>query len=353
MVGHFKKSASILTNQETQMVRNDWWPATICNTEDEDEIFLLQLSPDESCKYRANINGTEVKLLIDSGSSANILDEDTYNNLKPLPSLNSSSTYIYPYNAKAPLHILGIFNAYVKAHDKQTSATFFVIKGKRGSLIGQNTVTAINLLCIGPPQEFVNHLSSVSASTQIILDKHKSTFQGVGKLKNIQLKLHIDQAKVSLQQPIRHLPFHTRKKVSGKIKLLQKLDIIEPTSGPTTWVSPVVPIPKANGTIRWCLNMPQPNEAIIWEKHQIPKLEEILPLLADAKVFSKIDLNEGYHQTEIHPDCRDITTFITHDGTFRYKRLIYSISSAFKMYRICYSRLSRYNQYFRQYIYIW
>ena len=77
MLGHFKKSASILTNQETQMVRNDQWPATICNTEDEDEIFLLQLSPDESCKYRANINGMEVKLLIDSGSSANILDEDT------------------------------------------------------------------------------------------------------------------------------------------------------------------------------------------------------------------------------------------------------------------------------------
>ena len=32
MFGHFKKSASILTNQNTQMVGNDRWPATICNT---------------------------------------------------------------------------------------------------------------------------------------------------------------------------------------------------------------------------------------------------------------------------------------------------------------------------------
>ena len=31
MLGHFKKSASILTDQDTQMVGNDWWPATICN----------------------------------------------------------------------------------------------------------------------------------------------------------------------------------------------------------------------------------------------------------------------------------------------------------------------------------
>ena len=31
MFGHFKKSASILTDQDTQMVGNDWWWATICN----------------------------------------------------------------------------------------------------------------------------------------------------------------------------------------------------------------------------------------------------------------------------------------------------------------------------------
>ena len=33
MRGHFKKSASILTEQETQMVGNDRWPVTICNTD--------------------------------------------------------------------------------------------------------------------------------------------------------------------------------------------------------------------------------------------------------------------------------------------------------------------------------
>ena len=33
MFGHFKKSASILKDQDTQMVGNDWWPATISNTE--------------------------------------------------------------------------------------------------------------------------------------------------------------------------------------------------------------------------------------------------------------------------------------------------------------------------------
>ena len=33
MFGHFKKSASILTDQDTQMVGNDRWPATICSAD--------------------------------------------------------------------------------------------------------------------------------------------------------------------------------------------------------------------------------------------------------------------------------------------------------------------------------
>ena len=42
MLGHFKKSASILTDQETQMVGNDQCLATICNTVSDTYLFLHQ-----------------------------------------------------------------------------------------------------------------------------------------------------------------------------------------------------------------------------------------------------------------------------------------------------------------------
>ena len=45
-----------------------------------------------------------------------------------------------------------------------------------------------------------------------------------------------------------------------------------------------------------CLDMRKANVAIERERHGIPKLEEILPELHDAKIFSKLDLREGYHQ---------------------------------------------------------
>ena len=42
MLSHFKKSASILTDQESQMVGNEWWPATICNTVIMNKVFNFQ-----------------------------------------------------------------------------------------------------------------------------------------------------------------------------------------------------------------------------------------------------------------------------------------------------------------------
>ena len=77
--------------------------------------------------------------------------------------------------------------------------------------------------------------------------------------------------------------------------------------------------------------MRRPNKAVKREKHPIPKMEEIVSELQDAKLFSKIDLSEGYHQIALHPDSRDITTFITYEGL--YKRLIFEISSAFEHFQ--------------------
>ena len=45
-------------------------------------------------------------------------------------------------------------------------------------------------------------------------------------------------------------------------------------------------------------------------------------------VFSKLDLNNGYHQLELHEESRYITTFSTHCGLRRYKSLKFGINSA-------------------------
>ena len=118
----------------------------------------------------------------------------------------------------------------------------------------------------------------------------------MGTLKNFKLQLNINQNITPVQQPIRRMPYHTKQKVSDKLQRLQKLEIIEPAPGKTTWLNPIVPDLKPNGKMRLCLDMRKANVAIKSERHVIPKFEEILPELHNAKIFSTLDLREGYHQ---------------------------------------------------------
>jgi hypothetical protein len=132
---------------------------------------------------------------------------------------------------------------------------------------------------------------------------------------------------------LRRVPFHIRKVVDKKLIELEELDIIESVQGPTPWVSPLVAVPKANGEVRVCVDMRRANEAVIRERYPIPTLEETVQALNGETVFSKLDLRWGYHQIELHPDSRGLTTFSTPQGLNRSKRLIFGLSSASEMYQ--------------------
>ena len=107
------------------------------------------------------------------------------------------------------------------------------------------------------------------------------------------------------------------------------MDITEEVPNtPTTWVSPLIVAPKPDGDIRVCVDMRRANEAIVRERHPIPTIEEILYDLNGSTVFNKIDLKWGFHLIELEESSREITTYTTHRGLYRYKRLMFGISSA-------------------------
>ena len=158
--------------------------------------------------------------------------------------------------------------------------------------------------------------------------KFRKVFEGLGKLKDYQLKLHIDKNVQPVAQQVQQIPFSRRAKVNEKVEELLKLDVIEKVEGPTCWVNPLVVVEKPNGDIRICLDMRQANQAIVKEKHPVPTVEETLQEVSYAKVFSKLDLNMAFHQIELHPDSRDITTFTAPNGLYRYKCLLFGINMA-------------------------
>ena len=82
------------------------------------------------------------------------------------------------------------------------------------------------------------------------------------------------------------------------------------------------------------------NQAIKRERHPIPTVEDLIVDLNGATVFSKIDLNQGYHQLELDEKFQSITTFSTHIGLFRYKRLSFGINSAAEIFKKSVKRCS-------------
>ena len=79
--------------------------------------------------------------------------------------------------------------------------------------------------------------------------------------------------------------------------------------------------------------MHEANKAIKRTRHVTPTLEELTADLNGATTFSKIDLRSGYHQLVLDKESRSITTFSTHVGLFRYKRLIFGVNSAAEVFQ--------------------
>ena len=69
------------------------------------------------------------------------------------------------------------------------------------------------------------------------------------------------------------------------------------------------------------------------ERHSIPTIEEVLQDLSGSTVFSKLDLKWGFHQVELAEESREITTFVTHQGLYRYHMLMFGIASAPENYQ--------------------
>ena len=81
-----------------------------------------------------------------------------------------------------------------------------------------------------------------------------------------------------------------------------------------------------------CVDMVNPNTAIKRVRHVIPIIEEMRHDYNGCVIFTKLDLNQGYHQLELDEDSRAITTFSTYVGLFRYKRLSFRTCSAAKIF---------------------
>ena len=63
-------------------------------------------------------------------------------------------------------------------------------------------------------------------------------------------------------------------------------------------------------------------------QNQIPNADEIFAKLAGSKYYSKFDLAKGYWQIPMNNEDRDLTTFICHQGLFRFTVMPFGLVNA-------------------------
>ncbi len=309
----------------------------VADTDDpEDESYVFHVQTRASSKLphtTIKTMGHPVMYMIDSGSSVNIINTKTYRQLGK-PPLEKAAMKILAYGSQKPLEVWGRFHTTLETNRGTAEANVMVVNTDSDNLLSYQTAKVLHLLEVHT--DTVNALKTQPSSAMMesdrLIHEFPQMFEGVGKLKGYQAKVHIDDSVPPVAQPHRRIPFHLRERLAAEIQRLEDLDIIEKVEGPTPWVSPAVVVEKKSGDIRICVDMKQANKAVKRQRHPGPTVDDLITDLNGATVFSKIDMREGYHQIELEPGSRDITTFSTHVGLRRYKRLIMGISCASELF---------------------
>jgi hypothetical protein len=78
----------------------------------------------------------------------------------------------------------------------------------------------------------------------------------------------------------------------------------------------VIFVPKKDGTQRLCVDYHTLNEVTIKNKYPLPRIDDLFDQLYVAYVFSKIDLQSGYHQLKIRECDIPKTAFISRYGLY-------------------------------------
>ncbi|XP_036334769.1 uncharacterized protein K02A2.6-like [Rhagoletis pomonella] len=265
---------------------------------------------------KCQIGGHEVAMIIDAGSRFNLLSQQAWDELNCSKAVmwnirTESVNQFKAYAANQLLKVLYVFEAPVAVRKHSESiATFYVIKYGKQSLLGRDTAIQLKVLKLGLG---VNSVEIVEPFPRI---------------SNIKVKLSLDPSIKPVKQPMRRIPIALEKKVEDKLNEALAKDIIEPVIGPCSWISPIVAVFKEGGEMRLCVDMRRANQAVLRENYPLPTFDSFMTKLKEAKFFSRLDLKWAYHQLELEESSREITTFITHKGLFRYKRLMFGISSA-------------------------
>lgn len=272
--------------------------------------------------FNSSINASvqTVAMIVDPDASVSVLPQGIYKEHFRTAPLHQSSVRLVTYS-KTPINVLGCMQATVHMNGIKSPARFYVVESGN-ALMGRDLISSLHLHIEGNNVYLPSSLPSCpSPSVSVGYLTTQSTSSAIlGCAMGFMHKVKLSPAAVPVRQKLRSLPLSVQTAVSNQLNRLLSAGVIERIDA-SPWVSPIVVTQKNTGRIRMCADLRKPNKAIIVDSHPLPHKKELLASLAGATVFSTVDLKKAYYQVPLHPDSRDLTAFITHEGLFRFCRV--------------------------------
>ena len=280
------------------------------------------------------VNGNQEKFQLDSGSTVNLMSDETVLKLcghDGLCELEETPVTLVMYN-QSKVKPLGKkrFKVVNPKNNKKYSIEFHLVRGECKSILGLRASEHLQLLTVNSQNIFSVESSGVEEKGPRVEDyisQYTDVFTGEGKLEGL-LHLEIDRNVQPVQLPTRKVPIALREPLKHELDRLSNIGVIQKVDTPTSWISALVVTTKKNGKVRLCIDPKPLNEALHRNHYPLPTIDDVLPLLSKARVFTVLDAKNGFWHIQLDEPSSFATTFGTPWGRYRWLRLPFGVSPA-------------------------
>lgn len=102
--------------------------------------------------------------------------------------------------------------------------------------------------------------------------------------------------------------------------------VIQPTY--SEYASPIVLIRKKDGSIRICIDYRWVNKKILKERYPLPLIDDQFDSLQGARIFSTLDLRNGFFHVPVNEKSRKFTAFVVPGGHYEFKKMPFGLCNS-------------------------
>ncbi|CAG4907160.1 unnamed protein product [Colias eurytheme] len=312
-------------------------------TSNEYKIVNKQEVPTTKPMIMVKIKDLNVNALIDSGSDVNLMTYDCFTALQTKKydeNLSLTGLGRMKFNSLGKVFV----NITIDGRDFQNVLFHIVNKDviPFPMILGQELLNKITMIMSGckvkfmsKSEEWLSNLCCFSDSPvdvshipdHLLRSKILQCVESYNPVKikeaPIQLKIVLKDD-VPVAQRARRLSLTEQKIVENQVKEWLDDGIIRVSF--SEYSSPVVLVKKKDGSVRVCIDYRLLNKKIVKDEFPLPVIDDMIDKLCEARIFSVLDLKNGFFHLRVSEESVAYTSFVTHNGQYEFLRAPFGLS---------------------------